>query len=83
MNETPCVKQVRSPALRFRGDLIWLLAETCQGLIPTFQRQEAPNVSFGDRLEMGKACGLSSPFLVKLFSLFDHFITPWKLEVLT
>ena len=32
--------------------------------------------------EMGKVCGLNSPFSVKLFSLFDHFITPWELEVL-
>ena len=33
--------------------------------------------------EMGKTCGLSSPFSVKLSSLFDHFITPWELELLT
>ena len=32
MNETPCVKQVRSPALWFRGDLVQLMAETCRGL---------------------------------------------------
>ena len=31
-----------------------------------------------DQPEMGKACGLNSPFLVKLFGLFDHFITPWN-----
>ena len=31
---------------------------------------------------MGKACGLNSLFSVKHFSLFGHFITPWKLEVL-
>ena len=53
------------------------------GVIPTCQCQEAPNVSFGNRPEMGKACGPNSPFSVKLFSLFDHFITPWELEVLT
>ena len=68
MNETPCAKQVRSPALRFRGDLIWLMVEICRGFIHTCQWPE-----------MGKACGPNSPFSVKLFSLFDHFITPWTL----
>ena len=33
--------------------------------------------------EMDKSCGPNSPFSVKLFGLFDHFITPWELEVLT
>ena len=80
MNGMPCVKQVRSSALRFHGDLIQLMAETCRGVILTCQCQEAPNVSFGNRPEMGKACGPNSPFSVKLFGLFDHFITPWKLE---
>ena len=28
-------------------------------------------------------CGPNSPFLVKLFGFFDHFLTPWELEVLT
>ena len=79
----PCAKQVRSPALGFHGDLIRLMAETCQGFVPTCGCQEAPNVSFGDRPEMGKSCGLNCPFLVKLFGLFDHFISPWELEVLT
>ena len=71
------------PTWQFHGDLIRLMAETCQGFIPTCQCQEAPNVSFGNWPEMGKACGPSSPFSVKLFGLFDHFITPWELEVLT
>ena len=35
------------------------------------------------RAEMGKACGPNFPFSVKLFGLFDHFITPWEIEVLT
>ena len=83
MNDMPCEKQVRIPALRFHGDLIQLMEETCQGFLPTCQCQEAPNDSFGNRPEMGKACGPNSPFSVKLFSLFDHFITPWELEVLT
>ena len=83
MNETPCAKQARSPALRFRSDLIQLMAETCLGFILTCQCQEAPNVSFGDRPSVGRACGPVSPFSVKLFNLFDHFIIPWKLEVLT
>ena len=83
MNETPCAKQARSPALRFRSDLIQLMAETCLGFILTCQCQEAPNVSFGDRPSVGRACGPVSPFSVKLFNLFDHFISPWKLEVLT
>ena len=26
----------------------------------------------------GQTCGPNSPFLVKLFSLFDHFLTPWN-----
>ena len=47
----------RIPALGFHSDLIWLMAETCQAFIPTCQCQEAPNVSFGDWPEMGKACG--------------------------
>ena len=83
MNDMPCMKQVRSPALRFHGDLIRLMAETCWGFIPTCQCQEAPNVSFGNWPEMGKVCGPNSPFLVKLFGFFDHFLTPWELEVLT
>ena len=53
------------------------------GVILTCQCQEAPNVSFGNRPEMGKACGPNSPFSVKIFSFFDHFITPWELKVLT
>ena len=28
MNDMPCAKQMRSPALQFCGDLIWLMAET-------------------------------------------------------
>ena len=83
MNDMPCVKQLRSPALRFHGDLIQLMAETCQGFILTCQSQKAPNVYFGNRSEMAKGCGLNSPFSVKLFGLFDHFITPSELEVLT
>ena len=83
MNETPCAMQVRSHALRFLGDLIRLKAETRWGFIPTCQHQEATNVSFGNRSEVGKACGPNSPFSVKLLSLFDHFITPWELKVLT
>ena len=67
------------------GDIgcLFALAETCQGFIPTCQCQEALNVSFGNQPEMGKACGPNSPFSVKLFYLFDHFITPWELKVLT
>ena len=83
MNDMPYVKQVMSLALRFHGDLIRLMAETCRGFLPTCQGQEAPNDSFGNRPDMGKVCGPNSPFSVKLFGLFDHFITPWELEVLT
>ena len=32
MNDTPWVKQVRSPALQFCDDLIWLMAETLLGV---------------------------------------------------
>ena len=32
MNDVPCMKQVRSPAQRFRSDLIWLIAETLSGV---------------------------------------------------
>ena len=39
MNGMPCVKQVRSAALRFHGGLIRLMAETCRGIIPTCQCQ--------------------------------------------
>ena len=78
-----CGVTVRSPALRFCGDLIWLIAETCWGFILTWQCQEAPNVSFGDQPEMDKACGLNFPFLVKPSGLFDHFITSLELELLT
>ena len=74
--------RVRSAAT-FTCDLIGLMAETCRGFIPTCQCQEAPNVSFGNQPKMGKACGPNSPFLVNLFGLFDHFITPWELKVLT
>ena len=42
-----------------------------------------PMSPLGNRPEMCKACGPNSPFSVKLFGLFDHFITPWELEVLT
>ena len=35
------------------------------GLIPTCQCQEAPNASIGNWPEMGKVCGLNSPFSVK------------------
>ena len=79
----PCAKQVKSPALRLHGDLIRLMTKTCWGFTLTCQSQEAPNVYFGNRSEMAKGCGLNSPFSVKLFGLFDHFITPWELEVLT
>ena len=83
MNDMPCMKQVRSLALLFCGDLIWFMAEACQGFILTCQCQEAHNVSFRDRPEMGKACGPNSPFLVRLSGLIDHFITSWELEILT
>ena len=32
MTDTPWVKQVRSPALQFGDDLIWLMAETLLGV---------------------------------------------------
>ena len=32
MNDMPCAKQVRSAALQFCGDLIWLIAETLSGV---------------------------------------------------
>ena len=84
VNEWHALREAsKGPCLRFYGDLIQLMAETCRGVIPTCQRQEVPNVSFGNRPEMGKACGPNSPFSVKLLGLFDHFITPWELEVLT
>ena len=70
------MKKVRSPALQFHGDLIRLMAETCQC-------QEALNVSLRDQPEMGKVCGPNSPFSVKLSGLFDHFITSWEFELLT
>ena len=38
MNDMPCTKQVRSPALRSHGDLIWLMAEARQEFIPTCQQ---------------------------------------------
>ena len=40
------------------------------GVIPICQCQEAPNVSFGNQPEMGKACGPNSPFSVKLSTLW-------------
>ena len=78
MNETSYEKQVRSPALWFHSDLIQLMEETCQGFIPTCQWQEAPRASFRNRPEMGIVCGPNSPFSVKLFGLFDYFITLWN-----
>ena len=59
------------------------MTETCWGFTQICQCQEASNVSLRDWPEMGKVCGPNSRFLVKLFGLFDHFITPWELEVLT
>ena len=53
------------------------------GLYRPATAKRHPMSPLGDRPEMGKACGLNSPFSVKLFGLFDHFITPWELEVLT
>ena len=84
MNEWNALREAsEEPCSVVPGDLIRLMAETCRGFILICQCQEATNVSFGNRSEMGKACGPNSPFSVKLFSLFDHFITPWELEVLT
>ena len=80
MTDTLCVKQVRSPALWLHSDLIRLMAETLWGFIPACQCQEAPNFSFGYRPEMGKVCGLNSPFLVRLSGFFDNFITFCGLE---
>ena len=37
MNDTSCVKQVRSLTLRFHGDLIQPMQKPCQGFIPTCQ----------------------------------------------
>ena len=71
MNDMPCAKQVKSPALRFHSDLIWLMAKTCQGFILICQCQETPSVSFKNRPKMGKTYGPNSPFSVKLFGLFD------------
>ena len=67
MNETPCGKQVRSPALRFCGDLIQLMAETCRGFISTGQRQEAPNVSFGGPTINGQSVWTKLSFLSQTF----------------
>ena len=53
------------------------------GLYQLANAKRYPMSPLGDWPEMGKTCGLSSPFSVKLSSLFDHFITPWELELLT
>ena len=44
MNNMPCAKQVRSHALWFHGDLIWLMAETLSGLY-TDLRKDFPGGS--------------------------------------
>ena len=67
MNERPWVKQVRSPALRFHGDLIWLMAETYWGFIPTCQCQEAPHVSFGGLTRNGQSVWTKLSFLGQTF----------------
>ena len=74
-SEEPCSAVPRWPHMAYGRNM--------SGFIPTCQCKEAPNVSSGDWPEMGKVCGPNSPFLVKLFGLFDHFITPWELELLT
>ena len=70
------------PCLQFRGDLTRLMADTCWGFIPTFQCQEAPTAPLGDPPEMGKACGLKSPFQSNFWSL-GPFQNSLELEVLT
>ena len=67
MNDTPCMKQVRSPALGFHGDLIQLMAETYQGFILTCQCQEAPNISFRDLPENGQCMRIKLSFLCQTF----------------
>ena len=69
MNDTPCTKHVWSPALQVHHDLTQLMADNCWGFIPTCQHQEAPMAPLGDPPEMGKACGLNSPFWSN-FSVF-------------
>ena len=54
-----------------------------RGLYWSANAKSHPSSLWGEQPEMGKSCGPNSPFSVKLFGLFDHFITPRKLEVLT
>ena len=49
MNETPCMKEVRSPALWFCGDLIRPMAETCQGFRPANAKKHPKSPSGTDQ----------------------------------
>ena len=76
MNDTPRVKQMRSPALRFWGDLIRLMAETLLGDYADLLMSRGNQCLLQG---MARVRGLNSPFSVKLSNLFDHFITSWEL----
>ena len=54
-----------------------------RGLYQSDNVKRYPMSPPGEWPEMDQVCGLNSPFSVKLFGLFDHFITSWELEVLT
>ena len=56
------------------------MAKPVGGLYQPVNAKRHPMYPLRDRPEVGKACGQNSPFSVKLFSVFDHFVTPWKLE---
>ena len=64
-------------------NLIGLWQKLVESLYRPANAERQPMSPLGDWPKMGKACGLNSPFSVKLFGLFDHFITPQELEGLT
>ena len=51
MNGMPCVKQVRSPALRFHGDLIGLMAESEEELKSLLMKVKEESEKIGLKLE--------------------------------
>ena len=67
MNDMTCVKQVGSPALRFHGVLIWLMAEICQGIMLTCQGQETPNIPAKGAARDGQSVWSNLSFLGQTF----------------
>ena len=69
-SEEPCSAVPRQPHTTYGKNL--------SGVYTNLPMPRGTQCLLREPTRNGQTCGPNSPFLVKLFSLFDHFLTPWN-----